>query len=147
MDAWKMFFDVLGAVANVFTILAAGLALVLFVLNRAKLSAAFRLLLTFSFQTTLTELKEKIERLNEYNANEPTHLSEIRNILHEIVGQIRGNSRLAEAIPALASKIEALAQSKRLTEPSKRSIISEVREKIRSIQVNALDSTAGSDHE
>lgn len=147
MESWKPFFEVLSAVANGFTIVASGLVLFLFVRNRKKLSTAFRLLLNFSFQTTLTELKEKIERLNEYNANEPDHLPEIRNILHEIAGQIRGNGRLVATIPKLASKIETLAQSKRLNEPSKRSIVSEVREQIRNIQVNTFETTAGSNHE
>jgi hypothetical protein len=147
MEDLAPYLEVLTAIANVFTIAASGLAVVVFVRNREKLSAAFRLLLNYSFQTTLTELKEKIERLNEYNANEPEHLPEIRNILHEIAGQIRGNSRLAATIPTLAGKVETLARSKRLNEPAKRSIVSEVREQIRNIQINTLEPTAGQNHE
>ena len=90
------------------------------------------------------ELKEKLERLNEYSANEPDDLPEIRNIFHEIAGQIRGNKRLSEAKPELAAKIEAIAHSKKLSEPRKRSIVSEVREELRTIQVNSV---SGNDHE
>lgn len=139
IDELKPYLDSLAGVANLFTIAASGLAIYLYFSNRAKLSAALQLLLNYSFQTTLSELKEKLERLNEYNANEPTELPEIRNILHEIAGQIRGNDRLGSMAPTLATKIENLAQGKKLTEPAKRAIVSEVREQLRNIQVNNIE--------
>jgi hypothetical protein len=147
MEQLKSYLDILSGVANTFTILASGLAIYLFATNRGKVSAAFQLLLNYSFQSTLAELKEKLERLNEYNANEPTDQSEIRNILHEIAGQIRGNPRLLAAAPQLAMKIETLAHSKKLSEPSKRSIVSEVREQLKNIQVNNIESITGGNHE
>jgi hypothetical protein len=147
MEQFKPYADFLADVANIFTILASALAIYIFMVNRKKISAAINLLLNYSFQTTITELKEKIERLNEYNANEPDDVLEIRNILHEISGQIRGNGRLSSAIPQLAIKIEGLASSKRLSEPAKRSIVSEVREQLKNIQVNNIESIAGKDHE
>lgn len=147
MEQFKPYLDVLAGVASAFTIVASGLAIYLFATNREKISAAIQLLLNYSFQTTLAELKEKLERLNEYNANEPSEQSEIRNILHEIAGQIRGNPRLLAAAPLLAKKVEALAQSKKLSEPSKRSIVSELREQLKNIQVNNIESIAGKNHE
>ncbi|MCX7155754.1 MAG: hypothetical protein NTW45_04830 [Rhodocyclales bacterium] len=139
IEELKPYLDSLAGVANLFTIAASGLAIYLYFSNRTKLSAALQLLLNYSFQTTLSELKEKLERLNEYNANEPTELPEIRNILHEIAGQIRGNERLGVMTPTLATKIENLAQGKRLSEPSKRAIVSEVREQLKNIQVNNIE--------
>lgn len=147
MELFKPYSDFLADIANIFTILASGLAIYVFIVNRKKISAALDLLLNYSFQTTLTELKEKIERLNEYNANEPDDVPEIRNILHEISGQIRGNGRLSSTVPQLAKKIEGLATGKRLSEPAKRSIISEVREQLKNIQVNNIESIAGKNHE
>ena len=147
MEQIKPYLDALAGVASVFTILASGLAIYLFAINREKISAAFQLLLNYSFQTTLAELKEKLERLNEYNASEPSELPEIQNILHEIAGQIRGNPRLLTAAPLLAKKVEALAQNKRLSEPLKRSIVSEVREQLKNIQVNNMEPNAGNNHE
>jgi len=147
MEDLKPYMDALAGIANTFTIVASGLAIYIFTVNRGKLSAALHLLLNYSFQTTLTELKEKLERLNEYNANEPADLPEIRNILHEIAGQIRGNERLLTAAPGLAGKIESLARGKKLSEPSKRSVVSEVREQLRNIQVNNINSHLGHDHE
>lgn len=139
MDELKPFLDGLAGVANFFTIVASSLAIYIYYANRGKISAALQMLLNYSFQTTLTELKEKLERLNEYNANEPDELPEIRNILHEIAGQIRGNDRLLALAPKLASKVENLAGNKKLSEPSKRSIVSEVREQLRNIQVNSIE--------
>jgi hypothetical protein len=135
--------EALSALANIAQIAGTVLAFYLYIRNRDKISNALRLLLNFSFQTTLTELKEKLERLNEYNANEPDDLPEIRSILHEICGQIRGNERLAKAIPHLAAKFEGLAESKRLGEPAKRSIVSELREQLKNIQVNSIETDTG----
>lgn len=143
MEQFRPYLEALAAAANVFTIIASGLAIYIFLVNRDKLATAFQLLLNYSFQTTLTELKEKLERLNEYNANDTADLPEIRNILHEISGQIRGNHRLLAESPKLADKLENLALSKKLSEPLKRSIVSEVREQLRNIQLNSVKPNAG----
>ncbi|MFL9976057.1 hypothetical protein [Paraburkholderia graminis] len=147
MEKFKLFSDLLAAAANIFTVLASGLAIYVFLLNRKKLAAALDLLLSYSFQTTLGELKEKVERLNEYNANEPDDVPEIRNILHEISGQIRGNGRLTAKIPRLAEKIDKLANAKRIAETSKRSIVSETREQLKNIQITNIETIAGIDNE
>jgi hypothetical protein len=81
MEKMGLVLNALEGLANLFSIAASALALYLFFVKRSEIAAAFRLLLSFSFQTSLAELKEKLERLNEYNANEPTHVPEIRNIL------------------------------------------------------------------
>lgn len=143
MEKLKPLLDIVSMVANLFTIMASGLALYLFIVKRKELSLALNLLLNYSFQTTLTELKEKLERLNEYNANEPTDLPEIKNILHEIAGQLRGNQRLLRGAPELPERIEKLARNKRLSEPLKRSMVSELREYLRGIQINSIESFAG----
>jgi len=143
MEIFKFVVDFISLVANFFTIMASGIAIFLFVAKKKELSLAFGLLLNWSFQTTLNDLRGKLDRLNEYNANEPSHVPEIQNILHEISGQIRGNPRLQLAAPKIAGRLETLAASKKLPEPMKRSITSEVREIIKNIQVNSLDSNPG----
>jgi hypothetical protein len=135
METFKFWVDVVSVIGNVFTTVASIIAIYLFATKRAEISAAFRLLLNWSFQTTLTDLRGKLDRLNEYNANESSDVPEIRNILHEIAGQIRGNTELQRAAPNLANRLEGLASNKRLTEPSKRSIVAEVREVLKTIQV------------
>jgi hypothetical protein len=135
----KPYLDLLSGVANAFTIAASFLAIYIYVTSHEKISTALKLLLNYSFQTTLSELKEKLERLNEYNAKEPEHIAEIQSILHEIAGQIKGNSRLLACAPGLPERIERLAGSKKITEPLKRSLVSEVREILRNIQVNSME--------
>ncbi|NHB11246.1 hypothetical protein GWK53_32700 [Burkholderia cepacia] len=147
MERFKLLSDVLALIANALTIAASAVALYVFFKNRKKISAAIDLLLNYSFQTTLGELKEKIERLNEYNANEPDDVPEIKNILHEIAGQMRGNQRLSDAIPDLVDKIDRLANARRLPETSKRSIVSEMREKLKNIQVGNIEAIAGIENE
>lgn len=139
LESLRPYLEVASGLANLLTIAASALAIYVFITNRKKISAAITLLLNYSFQTTLSELKEKLERLNEYNANDVDENQEIRNILHEIVGQLRGNGKLLLLLRAMADKIENLANSKKLTEPAKRSIVSEFREQLRNIQVESLD--------
>jgi hypothetical protein len=138
MTIFKIILSAVSLVASMFTMAASAIAIYLFWTKRKDLSTAFQLLLSWSFQTTLAELKGKLERLNEYNANEDADVSEICNILHEIAGQIRGNPKLLIVAPLLAERLESLAMKNRLTEPRKRSMVSEIREVIKNIQVNAV---------
>lgn len=140
MDEFKIIKDVVSLVANLLTIIASSIAVYIFFSKGKEIKNAFAMLLNWSFQLTLTDLRSKLERLNEYNANEKTEIDEIRNILHEIAGQVRGNRKLAETAPDLAERVEKLAVSKRLTEPTKRSIVSEIRETLRNIEVNSIAS-------
>ncbi len=138
METFKIFLDIVSLASNILTIIASVIAVYLFFSKRKEISSAFTLLLNWSFQTTLSDLRGKLDRLNEYNANEPTETQEIKNILHEIAGQIRGNSRLQQSAPQLAERLESLASGRRLTEPNKRSMVAEVREVMRNIQVNSM---------
>lgn len=140
MDIFKLIADSISLAANLLTIIASAIAIYVFFFKAKEIKSAFKMLLNWSFQLTLTDLRSKIDRLNEYNANEQTEIDEIRNILHEIAGQVRGNRKLAEAAPDLAERVERLAGSKRLTEPIKRSIVSEIRETLRNIEVNSIAS-------
>lgn len=132
--------EIISLIANIFTIVASGIAIWLFFAKANEIKTAFKLLLNWSFQLTLTDLKSKIERLNEYSAKDPEELEEIRNILHEIAGQMRGNNQIVQSSNELISKIERLATSKSLDEPRKRSIISEIREVLRNMQINSVAS-------
>lgn len=146
MDAFKLIIDIVSLVANAFTVVASGMAIYVFFVKGPELRTAFSMLLNWSFQLTLTDLKSKLERLNEYHASEPSEIDEIRNILHELAGQIRGNRRISGAAPQLAAQIEALAVSKKLSEPRKRMIIAELRETLRNIEVNSLAEQSGANN-
>jgi hypothetical protein len=137
----KLLADIVAFVANILTIIASTIAIAVFLVKKKELSTALTLLLNWSYQSTLSDITGKLDRLNEYNVSEPTEVPEIKNILHEIAGQLRGNSRLQSLAPALPDRLEGLANGKKLTEPTKRAMVAEIREVIRNVQFKhvALD--------
>lgn len=145
MEVFKLIADCVALAANIFTVLASGIAIYLFFSKRDQFAQAFKLLLNFSFQMTLGEVKEKLERLNEYNANEPSEQAEIANILHEIAGQIRGNPRLKILAPHIPKRLEGLAAQ--MTEPKKRSMVAELRELMRNTHLDTIDPAEGKSRE
>lgn len=126
-------------IANIFTTIASAIAIGVFFAKRKELYGVFKILLNFSFQTTIHELKNKLERLNNLHAAEPTELEEIKNILHDIAGQIRGNPILSATDNYLSERIIRLAVGKSLTEPKKRALVSEIREILRNCQINSTN--------
>ena len=95
MDIIKQIDFGINLVANVFTVVASGIAVYIFLINKEKLSTAINLLLNYSKQLTLSELKFKIERLNDFTTNDADQKKEVINILSEIEGQIIGNKKLS----------------------------------------------------
>lgn len=144
---FKLLADLVSFIANVLTAIASGIAIWVFLRKGKEISAAFALLLNWTFQTTLADLRGKLDRLNEYNANEAADHAEIRNIVHEIAGQVRGNGRLRRSAPELALRLETFAARPRLAEPAKRAMVAEVREVLRNIQVNSMETNLGAEHE
>jgi hypothetical protein len=143
MDSLKPWIDGVALMANAFTIVASGIAIAVFFAKRKELTTALTLLINWSYQTTLSDIVGKLDRLNEYNANDSNDQAEIRNILHEIAGQFRGNPRLLHSASEMPNRLEALASGRKLTEPNKRSMVAEVREVMRNLQVNLIDPTKG----
>lgn len=141
-EGCKIFSDFVAFFSNAFTIGLGVLTLYLFFAKRKEIASAFRLMMNFSYQTTLAELRWKLDKLNEYRVNEPLHVEEIRSLMHDIAGQIRGNRKLNEADPDLAKSLEKFADST-MTEPKKRSVISNVREKIKNIGIDNFEDIIG----
>jgi hypothetical protein len=139
----KLVLEAIHVVADIFTIVASGIAIYLFIAKRGQIAAAFQVLLNYSYQTTLGELTQKLERLNEYRANEPQDVHEIRNIMHEIAGQMKGNSTVAAAAATLIPRVEAFAAAKRITEPAKRALTAEIREVLRNMNVGSVEDYLG----
>lgn len=127
---------IISLVSNIFTIGASGIALYLFIFKRRKISIAINLLLNYSTQLTLSELKSKLERLNHYNANVTEQKEEVINILHEINGQVKGNSLLKDNLSEVMANVNKyINKPKQLTEPRKRSLVHELRESIRNLDI------------
>ncbi len=135
---------IISTIAGLFTIMASSIAIYLFFVKKDEISKVFNLLLNYSYQLTLSELKEKLERLNDNNAKDPDDLEQIINILHEVMGQIRGNDQYTIHFADQLNKIEKLVTNKRsLTEPRKRALVSELREKIRHLNIKKIDEMMG----
>lgn len=131
LDFWVNF------LANVFTIVASGIAIYVFIINRDKLTSALNAIVNYSIQLTLSDLRYKVERLNDYTAADKEQMNEIINLLNDIEGQIIGNKILTSALSEQLAKISNFTNNpKLLTEPKKRSLVSELREKIRHIDLS-----------
>ncbi len=124
-------------ISNIFTIAASGVAIYIFAFNKDKILKALDILLNYSNQLTLSELKYKIERLNDYNANDPIQKTEVINILNEIEGQIQGSKILKPKLIEQLEKIVNFTNNiKLITEPKKRSLVSELRESLRHLDIS-----------
>jgi hypothetical protein len=135
-------------ISNIFTITASGIAIYLFILKRKSISSVFDLLINYTYQLSLSEIKEKIEILNEYNANDSEQCEKIVNIFNEIIGQIKGNATLKVHFSDFIISLEILIGDKRrLTEPRKRGAVSELRERLRHLNVKSIDDLVGDKNE
>ncbi|WP_044422839.1 hypothetical protein [Pseudomonas syringae group genomosp. 3] len=139
-----MIVDTVSFFADFFTIIASAIAIYIFVTKREQISSVFSLLVNYTFQLSLSEIKEKLERLNDYNAKDPESSEIIENIFHEIIGQIRGNDKLKGVFSELTDRMEELASNrKKLTEPKRRAVVSELRERLRNLNVTNIDDLVG----
>lgn len=130
----KEIFDYVALFANLMTICASSIAIYIFIFKRKLISNVFSALLSYTIQLTLSELKGKLDRLNEFRVD--SDHEEIVNVLHDICGQLKGNPKLAPHFEQLIKRIHKATTAKsRISEPTKRSIVSEIREKIRHVDV------------
>ncbi|WP_057443161.1 hypothetical protein [Pseudomonas syringae group genomosp. 3] len=146
---WKDWVDLVSFVADVTSSIASGIAIGIFVFKRKEIASAFSLLFGYSHQLTLSEIKEKLELLNNFNAAESGNAQTISNIFHDLLGQIRGNDKLLILMDVQIKKLELVfdppvGKAKPLTEEKKRALISELREKVRSLNVQNIDDISGS---
>lgn len=133
-------FDIVSFLANLLTVIASSIAIYIFFTKGKEFSTVFSLLINYTFQLSISEIKEKLERLNDYNAKDPESVDIIENIFHEIIGQIRGNDKLKGYFFELTLRMEELASNrKKLTEPKKRAVVSELRERLRHLNVANID--------
>lgn len=131
-------------ISNIITIFASGLAIYIFFAKKEEISSVFSLLINYTHQLSLSEVREKIERLNEYNAKDTEQCENIVNIFNEIIGQIRGNDSLKRHFSGLLVSMEQMvADRRRLTEPKKRALVSELRERLRHLNVSSIDGLVG----
>ncbi|BAN47672.1 hypothetical protein [Metapseudomonas resinovorans] len=130
--------------SDLFTIAASGVAVYLFVAKREQVSSVFSLLLNYTYQLSLSEIKEKLEKLNDLNPSDSDQKSEIESIMHDIIGQISGNERLEQHLSSVVNKMEKFgAGPKFSTDAYKRRVVSELRERLRNVNAANIDSLVG----
>jgi hypothetical protein len=131
---------ILTIITNGFTIIASGIAIYLFIFERKTIENVFKVLINYSRQLTLTELSSKLERLNDLNASDVEGKVKVINILNEIKGQIKGNNKLKMQFAEILNDIEPYCtELSTISEPIKRSIVSQLRELIRSYDVDSIN--------
>lgn len=137
--------EIVNFISDLLSIITSLIAIYLFLFKKDKIVSAINMLLNYSTQITLSELKSKLERLNDHNANNTEGKNEIINILHEIEGQIKGNKILAETLNEITLAINIyIDKPAKLTEPKKRSLVSELRERIKNLDLNQYENIINS---
>jgi len=126
-------------ISRLATIGAVCFAMWKYIKNKEKISSVIDILLNYSKRITLNELKYKIELLYDLCATKPDQKREIINILSEIEGQIIGNNNIEKELSQQVEKIKKFIEDEEsLTEPRKRSLVSELKESVRNIDVSNL---------
>lgn len=127
--------------ANIAEIGAGAIAIYLFFWKGKYISAAINALLSYSMQLTLTELTRKLDDLNDLNKDDPADRAEVLNVLNDIAGQLHGNPRLTIQFADIIEKInQATVAKKALTQPAKRRMVSEIRERLRQVSISTMAS-------
>jgi hypothetical protein len=134
--------------AELGTIIASGIALYLFLAKRSAVASVFKLLLGYANQLTLSELKSKLDRLNDLNADEEGQSRKVIIILHEIIGHIRGSRLLKRKCADILVKAEKLARRSRpIDEARKRAFVSELRGALSDVSIDNIDDLTGGEHD
>ena len=127
----------INVLAGLLTIVVSAIAIYVYIKNKDKIASSINFILNYSKRMTLSELKYKIERLNDYKTTDENQKIEVINILSEIEGQISANKSIKKELSEQFDKIcNFVLNPKLLTEPKKRSLVSELRECIRNIDIS-----------
>jgi len=130
--------------SNVLTIIVSIIALYVFFFKRKTITIALKALLRYSSQIRLHELMAKIERLNYLHVDDPGQASEAINILNEIVGQIRGNTKLKKHCSGILRRLSVYTKNpEKLTDPQRRNLISELKERLECLDVEDFENFIG----
>ncbi len=131
-----------------FTTTAAIIVVYLFFFKRGAISSLYKFLVNYTLQVTLHELYDKLEELNDYDADDSKHRREVISIFGEIIGQMKGNPILVKNCKKMLKKLSKYQeQPDLLTNPSKRSLIFELRETLRHINIQNYKELLGEKYE
>lgn len=130
---WDLIVRIIDTTSDLLTIMASVLAIYLFTAKRKEVGAIFRALMSATNQSSMSDLRAKLDRLNDLNAGDADHRSEVVNICHEVCGQIDGNPNFSRSFADVSAKLRTAVSNARkpITEPQKRALVSELRESMR----------------
>lgn len=144
----ELIIKIIALLSGIATLGASSIAIWVYFTKRKSISSVFSLLLNYSHQLTLSDLKENLKALNQYNADNEEEYVKIVNILHDIIGQISGNERLKSHLSSWVVKAgNWLGKRGTYKEARKRNLVSELREKLRNLNVGNIDDLIGGSNE
>ncbi len=134
------FIEITSFLANIIQILFGGTALFFAWTQRDKISAAFSILLGYSLQASLSDLRHWIEKLQESSVEENDPSKKFRTALAYISGKIKGNTILYEhfgdkVLKRLNVMMLDLDDEKVVTQTIKMSLCSEIKERLTTLEV------------
>lgn len=101
-----------------------------------------RAIANFAHQGSLGEIRQKLDVIASLRASDDQ--DEIISVFHDICGQIDGNPKLKDHFDTITKKVRRQAGGRlALTEPQKRALVSELREKLRHSDVSNIADAMG----
>lgn len=144
-NAIYQIFDFLNVI---FSTIAAFIFVYLFYSKRDYILSIYKFLVNYTFQISLNELYKKIDELNQYDADEITHRQKVIEIINEIIGQMRGNPIMVKKCKPILKRLSKYEeQPDLLTNPRKRSLMAELKETLRNINIQSYRELTGDKNE
>lgn len=141
----KIIVESVSFISDVFGVIASSLAIYLFFFKKESIKSVFNLLINYGIQLTLTELRSKLDSLNDLRVDDNEEQREqIINLLSDIYGQLKGNKQLSAKCPEILNQLLNYIESPdTLEEPKKRILVGELREILRNIDFQNYDKISG----
>jgi len=136
------FLDFISLVSDIVEISIGVAALIITISQRDKISAAFSILFNYSFQTSISDFKSWIHKLQDSPVEEATNSKKARVALATIEGKIRGNKTLlshygSKVLKRITIMIVRLDNNEGVTETEKHSLCSELIESVSELEVDS----------
>lgn len=134
----------LSGASNIVTIVSGSLALYIYFFKKDIITNFFSTMMTFALQTTLKELFDNLDNLKKTNAESTEGKRTALHILCDIEGQLSGNQVLSASMSSTIAKLKPFTNRKKeLDEGRKLSLVSEIKENLRTLQVTEISKLGG----
>jgi len=126
---------VISVVSDLTGITASGIAIYLFFFKKEEFLEAYEVIRNYTHQLTISELKLSLSKLKDLNADDSASKGKVRNIISEIVGQIKGNKKIYPCVAGIIAPWERFLDEPKtkISESLKSRIVAELNEKLRHV--------------